>query len=88
MRGEVFAASPIALHFQCKRIPFEPIPTYGHSWPSKPESSFEIGDRQSENKLSYQDGRAICNTTCGIDGERRVSRHRDDSDGSDGLRPL
>jgi hypothetical protein len=34
-RGEVFAASPIAFQSQCKRIPVEPIPTYGHSWPQR-----------------------------------------------------
>jgi len=32
-RGEIFAASPIALQSQGKRVPNEPIPTYGHSWP-------------------------------------------------------
>jgi len=49
-RGEVFAASPIALQSQCKRVPNEPIPTYGHSWPSLAECLFTIGDRKSEKK--------------------------------------
>jgi len=31
-RGEIFAASLIALESQCKNVPNEPIPTYGHSW--------------------------------------------------------
>jgi len=32
MRGEIIAASPIALQFGCKRVlPNELIPTYGHS---------------------------------------------------------
>jgi len=30
-RGEIFAASPMALQSRCKRVPNEPIPTYGHS---------------------------------------------------------
>jgi len=30
-RGEIFASSPIALQSRCKRVPNEPIPTYGHS---------------------------------------------------------
>jgi hypothetical protein len=50
-RGVVFAASHIAVQSQCKRVPNEPIPTYGHNWPSMPECSFKIGDRQSEKKL-------------------------------------
>jgi len=33
MRGEIFAASPIVLQSRCQRVPNEPIPTYGHSWP-------------------------------------------------------
>ena len=41
-RGEVFAVSPIALQFRCKRVPNEPIPTYGHSWPSTQDCSFKI----------------------------------------------
>jgi len=87
-RGEVFAASPIALQSRCKRVANEPIPTYGHSWPSTPECSFKIGDRQSEKKQWNCDGRAICNETRGIGAGRGVSRHRDVSDGSDGPRPL
>ena len=50
MRGEVFAVSPIALQSRCKRVPNEPIPTYGHSWPSTPECSSKLGDRPSEKK--------------------------------------
>jgi len=34
-RGEIFAASPVALQSRCKRVPNEPIPTYGHSWPQR-----------------------------------------------------
>jgi len=30
-QGETFAASPIALQSRYKRVPSEPIPTYGHS---------------------------------------------------------
>jgi len=32
-RGEIFAASPIEFQSRSKRVPNEPIPTYGHSWP-------------------------------------------------------
>jgi len=32
-RGEIFTTSPIAFQSQCKRVPNEPIPTYGNSWP-------------------------------------------------------
>ena len=32
-RGDISAASPIAWQSRCKRVPNEPIPTYGHSWP-------------------------------------------------------
>jgi len=49
-QGEVFAASPIAVQSQCKRVPNEPIPTYGHSWPSTPEcSSKEETDKVRRN---------------------------------------
>ena len=34
-RGEISAASPIALQSRCWRVPNEPIPTYGHSWPQR-----------------------------------------------------
>jgi len=34
-RGAIFAASPMALQSRCKRVPNEPIPTYGHSWPQR-----------------------------------------------------
>jgi hypothetical protein len=34
-RGEIFAASPIALQSRCKRVPNEPIPMYVHSWPQR-----------------------------------------------------
>jgi len=87
-RGVVFAASPIALQSRCKRVPNEPIPTYGHSWPSPPECSFKIGDRQSEKKRWNSDRRAICNVTCGIKAARGVIRHRGVSDGSDRARRL
>ena len=86
--GVVFAASPIALQSQCKRVPNELIPTYGHSWPSPPECSFKIGDRQSEKKWLNSDRRAICNATRGIEAVRGVIRHRGVSDSSDGARPL
>jgi len=33
MRGEIFAMSPIKLQSRWKRVPNEPIPMYGHSWP-------------------------------------------------------
>jgi len=35
MGGEIFAASPITLQSWCKRVPNEPIMTYGHSWPQR-----------------------------------------------------
>jgi hypothetical protein len=76
------------LQSQSKRVPNEPIPTYGHRWPSTPECSFKIGDRQSEKKWWNCDGRVICNATCGIGAGRGVSRHRDVSDHSDRLRSL
>ena len=84
----VFAESPITLQSRCKRVPNEPIPTHGYSWPSTPECSFKIGDRQSEKKRWNCDGRAICNTTLGIGAGHGVSLHRDISDSSDGPRPL
>jgi hypothetical protein len=34
-RGEILAASPIALQSHCNRVPNEPFPTYGHSWPQR-----------------------------------------------------
>jgi len=88
MRGEVFAASPMALQSWCKCMPNEPSPTYGHSWPSMPECLFEIVDWQSKKKLGNCDGRAICNASNGIDAGHGVSRHWDVSDGSDGPHPL
>jgi hypothetical protein len=48
MRGLLFAASPIALQSQFNLLPNEPIPMYGHSWPSMPDCSIKIGDQQSE----------------------------------------
>jgi hypothetical protein len=87
-RGEVFSASPIVLQSRCKRVPNERIPTYGHSWPSTPECSFQIGDRQSEKKRLNCDGGAICNATRGIGAGRGVSHHRHFPDGSDGPCPL
>jgi len=32
-RGEIFAVSPIEFQSRCRRVPNEPIPMYGHSWP-------------------------------------------------------
>jgi hypothetical protein len=87
-RGVVFAASPIALQSRCKRVPNEPIPMYGHIWPSPPECSFQIGDRQSNMKWRNSDWRAICNITRGIKAARGVVRRQSVSDGSDGARPL
>ena len=86
--GEVLAASPIALQFRWKLVPNEPIPTYGHSSPSTPECSFQIGDQQSEKKWWNCNGRVICNEIRGIDAGRRVSCHWDVSGGSDGPRPI
>jgi hypothetical protein len=34
-QGEIFAASPIALQSRFKRVPNEPILTYGHRWPQR-----------------------------------------------------
>jgi len=87
-RGVSFAVSPIALQSWYQCVPNEPIPTYRHSWPSTPECSLKIGDRQSEKKQWNSDERTICNATCGIDAGRGVSRHRGVSDGSDGACPL
>jgi len=86
--GVVFAASPIALQSRWKRVPNEPIPTYGHSWPSPPECLFKIGDRQSEKKWWNSDRSAIYNVTRDNMAARGVIRHRGVSDGSDGARPL
>jgi len=87
-RGVVFAASPITLQSRCKRVPNEPIPAYGHSWPSPPECSFKIGHRQSEKKRWNSDRSAMCNATRGIEAARGVIRHWGVSDSSDGARPL
>jgi len=86
--GEVFEVSPTALQPRCQHVPDEPIPMYGHCWPSTPECSFKIGHRQSEKKRWNCDGRAICNATRGIDAGRGVCHHRGVSAGSDGARPL
>ena len=37
MRGEIFAASLIALQSRCKHVPTEPIQMYGYSWPKARE---------------------------------------------------
>jgi len=87
-RGVVFAASPIALQSRCKRVPNEHIPMYGHSWPSTPECSCKIGDRQSEKKRWNSDWMVICNVTHGIEAGRRVIRDRGVSNGCDGALPL
>jgi len=34
-RGEIFTESLIAFQSRCKRVPNEPIPMYGHSWPQR-----------------------------------------------------
>jgi hypothetical protein len=88
MWGEVFTASPITLKSRCKHVPNEPIPTYGQIWPSTPECSFHIRDRQSKKKRRNYDGRAICTALCGIGARRRVNCHQDDSNGSDRPHPL
>jgi len=87
-RGEVFAVSHIALQFRCKRVPNKPIATYGHSWPSTPECSFTIGERQTDKTQCNSDGRAICYVTRGIDAGRKERHHLGVSDGSDEVRPL
>ena len=86
--GVVFAASPIALQFRCKRVPNEPIPRYGYSWLSTPECSFKIGDRQSEKKRWNSDRRAICNVMRGIEAGCGAIHHRVVSDSSEGAHPL
>jgi len=55
---------------------------------TRPECSFEIGDRQSEKKWWNRDRRAICNAMRGIEAGRRVICHWGVSNGSDGVRPL
>ena len=42
-RGEIVAASPIALQSRCQRVPNEPIPTYGHSWQQHQQKTFPSG---------------------------------------------
>jgi len=85
-RGEIFAASPIAIPMQtCTPL------THSDVWShlaTTPACLFTIGARQSRKKRRNGDRRAICNTTRGIDAGRGVIRHLGVSDGSDGARPL
>ena len=58
MRGEIFAASPIALQSQCKRGPNKPIPTYGHSWPQHQNVRLKLEtDRARRNGDTVPHGR-------------------------------
>jgi len=64
---------------------------YFDLWPqlaTMPECSSEIGDRQHEKHQCNCYGRVICNGTRGINARCAVSRHRNESDGSDELYPL
>jgi len=81
MRGEIFAASPIALTQWTHSDVWSQLAT-------TPDCLFNIGDRQSEKKRRNGDWRAICNATSGIDARRRVIRLRCVSDSSDGAHPL
>jgi len=87
-RGVVFTASLIALQSRCKLVPNELIPMYGHNWPSTPECSLRIGDRQSKKKQWNSDRRVICNATHGSVAWHEVIRHRGISDDFDSARPL
>jgi len=62
-RGQIFAASPVALQSRSKRVPNEPIPTYGHSWPQ----------RQSVC-LKYETDRARRNGETAIGGQYATRR--------------
>ena len=61
-QGEIFTASPIALQSRCKRVPNEPIPRYGHSWPQRPS-----------DRLKWETGRQQRNGETAI-GERYTTR--------------
>jgi hypothetical protein len=41
MQGDILAASPITFHSRGQRIPNEPIPTEGHSWPRRQNDHLE-----------------------------------------------
>ena len=85
-RGEIFAASPIAIPRQtCTQR------THCDIWSklaTTPECVLKKGDRQSEKKWRNGDRRAICYATRGIDAGRGVFRHQGVSNCSDGARPL
>jgi hypothetical protein len=57
-QGEIFAMSPIALHFLCQRVPNEHIPMYGHSRPQR--QSFRltyVTDRARGDSATAMGGR-------------------------------
>jgi hypothetical protein len=60
IRGEILAGSTISLQFQWMRIPNEPIPTYGHSWPQSQSDHLKYGAhrtrRNGEKAIRGQEG--------------------------------
>jgi hypothetical protein len=57
-RGEIFATSPIALQSRCMRVPNEPIPMYGHSWPQRQSVCLKFEtDRASRTRKTAIGGR-------------------------------
>jgi len=88
MQGEIFAASPIASQSRCNRVPNEPIPMYGHSWPQCQSDRLKLETDRTRKKGLYNDHWAIWNAMRWIDAGHGVICHRVVSDGSDGARPL
>jgi len=87
MRGEIFAASPIALHSQCKGVPNGPIPTYGDIWPQLQIAYLEQGiDKVKRNSETALRGRYATQRIVLMPG--KVISQLGISDGSDGVRPL
>jgi len=59
-RGEIFAASPIALQSRRKGVPNEPIPMYGHSWPQHKSDGLKWEtDRTRRNRETAIGGQYI-----------------------------
>ena len=87
MRGEIFAASPIALYSQCKGVPNGPIPTYGDIWPQLQIAHLKYRiDKVKRNSETALRGRYAMQGIVLMPG--RVISQRGISDGSDRARPL
>jgi hypothetical protein len=69
MLRQIFVMSPIALQSKCKRVPNEPIPMYGHSWPqlqsgclkletdrAKTQGEIAIGGRYGTGRVVFWPG--------------------------------